>query len=62
MSTFEDWKSNVDGVVFAAINIHCNELPDKDYWMYWNNEVSYFDMAKSITKEYLKFIENIKKK
>ena len=62
MSTFEEWKSNVDAIVFKSINIHCNELPDEDYWMNWDNEVSHFDMAKYIIKEYLNFIESIKKK
>lgn len=43
--TFESWKQDVDTIVYNKLQIHCNDLPDEDYWMSWHNNLSAQNMA-----------------
>ena len=42
---FNDWKDSVDSIVFQKLNMHCNDLPDEDYWVYWDKKCTAQDMA-----------------
>tara|TARA_B100000424_G_C22934576_1_gene497256 strand:+ start:829 stop:1218 length:390 start_codon:yes stop_codon:yes gene_type:complete len=34
--TFDEWKREVDNIVLKKIGLHCNDIPDYDYWKAWD--------------------------
>jgi len=49
--SFQNWKNIVDNIVYNKTKMHCNDLPDEDYWVNWDNNVSPKDMAQVIFKD-----------
>ncbi len=37
--TFEEWKKDIDNLIFKKIGLHCEDLPDIDYWSSWEKNV-----------------------
>ena len=37
--TFEEWKKDIDNLIFKKIGLHCEDLPDIDYWSSWEENV-----------------------
>ena len=61
--TFEVWKERVDKTVFSKLNLHCNDLPDEDYWMNWDNNIDSQQMANYViqnTYDMLEHFSNVK--
>ena len=42
---FTDWKNFVYKLIYQHLNMHCIDLQDEDYWVYWNNNFLPEDMA-----------------
>lgn len=55
--TFEEWKKNVDKIVYENISKRCDDLPDEDYWVNWDSGTTSDMMAKSIIFDFEKMIE-----
>ena len=49
--SFQNWKNLVDRIVYKKTKMHCDDLPDEDYWMNWDKNVSPKDMAQVIFKD-----------
>ena len=50
---FNIWLKNVDSLVFETLNLRLKDLPDEDFWVNWDNEVTCEEMAnKIITNQY----------
>jgi hypothetical protein len=47
---FEEWKQQVNNLVFAKIKINCYDLPDENYWFSWDDGMSSESMANLILK------------
>ena len=37
---FKTWLKNVDDDVYKQIKLRLNDLPDEDFWIHWDNNVS----------------------
>jgi len=37
--TFDEWKKEVDNLIFKKIGLHCEDLPDYDYWSSWERNI-----------------------
>jgi hypothetical protein len=48
--SFDKWKQLIENIIFAKLNMHCNDLPDEDYWVNWNNGITPHYMANIILK------------
>ena len=57
--TFEAWKENVDQLVFTKLGLHCNDLPDEDYWLNWDKGVTPQSMANFVFKDVNNMCENV---
>ena len=57
-NSFEIWKTNVDKLVFSKLNMHCNDLPDEDYWDYWYNNLDPQQMAQIVIKNAIDMIKH----
>ena len=50
---FETWLKKVDDFVYNKLDLHLKDLPDEDFWVHWDNRVTYEVMAnKIITNQY----------
>ena len=47
---FSQWKETVDTIVFNELQMHCQDLPDEDYWMHWHKNTLPNDMASMVIK------------
>jgi hypothetical protein len=47
---FNNWKQKVDKIIYAKLKIHCNDLPDEDYWVMWDQNITPKIMANFILK------------
>ena len=43
--SFEDWKKNVNDIIFDAINLTLDDLPDEDYYIFWDSNYSSKNVA-----------------
>lgn len=34
--TFEKWMNHVDNILYKRLGMCHDDLPDEDYWNYWN--------------------------
>tara|TARA_A100001015_G_C14819962_1_gene644264 strand:+ start:620 stop:805 length:186 start_codon:yes stop_codon:yes gene_type:complete len=34
---FRQWKEFINKIIIKKTNLDCKDLPDIDYWNYWNN-------------------------
>ena len=50
-ASFETWMSNVNKMLYEMIFMYYNDLPDEDYWNYWNDGFSALYMVKLIIKK-----------
>jgi hypothetical protein len=51
---FSTWKKKVDDAVFSKIKIHCIDLPDKDYWNFWYNNIASDNMSELVLNQFNK--------
>ncbi len=58
---FKTWLKNVDVYVYENIKLRLHELPDEDFWIHWNNNVSSKEMAQIIIKDQYEFLNFIHK-
>lgn len=54
---FKTWLKNVDDDVYKQIKLRLNDLPDEDFWIHWDNNVSSKEMAQIIIKDQHEFID-----
>ena len=61
--TFSDWKKEVDNIVLKKIGLHCNDIPDYDYWKAWDeNKCTEFIANKVMYKYERSEISEFKKR
>ena len=53
---FEDWKKKVNELIFNAINLTLDDLPDEDYYIFWDCKYNPEDVARTTTKQTTKDI------
>jgi hypothetical protein len=56
---FKIWLRNVEIIVNKKLKLKLCDLPDEDYWINWNNKLSYEKMADIIIKDQNKFLQFI---
>lgn len=56
---FEDWKKKVNELIFNAINLTLDDLPDEDYYIFWDCKYNPEDVAKILL---IMYTNNKKKK
>lgn len=44
------WMTNIEKIVYAKINSQLDDLPDEDYYNYYEDGVTYDNMAKMVIK------------
>ena len=47
---FKEWKQQVENIIYANLKMYCNDLPDEDYWVSWDNGITSNNMANFILK------------
>ena len=52
--TFLDWKNEVDNIVLKKIGLHCDEIPDYDYWTAWDKNMCTNVIASKVIHNYEK--------
>lgn len=50
--SFEDWKKNVNDIIFDAINLTLDDLPDEDYYIFWDSNYSSKNVADILLNMY----------
>ena len=50
---FETWLKKVDEFVYNKLDLHLKDLPDEEFLVHWDNQVTYEVMSnKIITNQY----------
>ena len=56
---FKLWLKKVDSYVYKHLNMNLKDLPDEDFWVHWENNVTYTQMGNQIIKDQYDFVDFI---
>ena len=50
---FVQWKEVINNIIIKKTSLDCKDLPDIDYWNYWNNNFDANDVADIVHDTYI---------